>query len=387
MAVLVSNWLENRGKMPKPKSQKKESDSTDLKEADLSLNDEKNETKKEGLEIEKPRSVNHIKEPKNKLNPFLLMGLSGLATASFGLLGVFLINNYYPNFFKNNSQIVFEQNIQVRLKELSTSIKKLEIDLTKASKKTENFISERELVASLTKLESQIISNNEEFDLKFSELGSLKKQLETNFANIDSLETEIRSMMLMPLEKKQEKDAPKEEILDKAKDNTEKSIPIDQSIQENFREIQKSTIYGTPYKTSLDNIERILGLKAPDILRNLAETGIPTMKNLTESFPEFSRLALSADRNEKETEDFKFLTFLKSQFQARSTIPRQGSDPDAVLSRSEAFLKSNDLEKSLFELTQLDGVASKVMEPWRISAENRIESLLAVEQLVKSIEK
>ena len=79
--------------------------------------------------------------------------------------------------------------------------------------------------------------------------------------------------------------------------------------------------------------------------------------------------------------------FLKSQFQARSTIPRQGSDPDAVLSRSEAFLKSNDLEKSLFELTQLDGIASKVMEPWRISAESRIESLLAVEQLLKSIEK
>ena len=65
----------------------------------------------------------------------------------------------------------------------------------------------------------------------------------------------------------------------------------------------------------------------------------------------------------------------------------QGSDPDAVLSRSEAFLKSNDLEKCLLELTQLDGIALKVMEPWRISAENRINSLLAVEQLAQSIEK
>ena len=373
--------------MPKPKSQKKESDSTDFKEANLSLNHEKNKIKKEGLEIEKPHSVNRVKEPKNKLNSFLLIALSGLATASFGLLGVFLINNYYPNFFKNKSQIVFEQNTQVRLNELSTSIKKLETDLTKASKKTENFISERELVYNLTKLESQIIKNKEEFDLKFFELGNIKKQLETNFANIDSLETEIRSMMIVPLEEKQQKDAPKEEILDEVKDNTEKSIQNDQLIQENFREIQKSTIYGTPYKKSLDNIERILGLKAPDILRNLAETGIPTMKNLMDSFPEFARLALSADRNVKETEDFKLLTFLKSQLQARSTIPRQGSDSDAVLSRSEAFLKSNDLEKSLIELTQLDGIASKVMEPWRISAQSRIESLLAVEQLVKSIEK
>ena len=368
-------------------SRKKEGKSINLKEDDLSLSDAKNEIKKEGLDIEEPVGFKHVKEPKNKFNSFFLIVLSSLATASFGLAGAFLINNYYPNFFKNKSQILFEQDMQVRLEDLATSIKKLEIDSIEASRKTENFVSEKELVANLTKLESQIISNNEEFDLKFLELGSIKKQLETNFAKIDSLETEIRSMMLKPLEKKQEKDVPKEEILDKAKDNTEKSIPTDQSIQENFREIQKSTIYGTPYKKSLDNIERILGLKAPDILRNLAETGIPTMKNLTESFPEFSRLALSADRNEKEKEDFKFLTFLKSQFQARSTIPRQGSDPDAVLSRSEAFLKSNDLEKSLFELTQLDGVASKVMEPWRISAENRIESLLAVEQLVQSIEK
>ena len=87
------------------------------------------------------------------------------------------------------------------MEKTETSIKNLEIDLTKASKKTENFISERELVANLTKLESQIIKNKEEFDLKFLELGNIKKQLETNFASIDSLETEIRSMMLMPLER------------------------------------------------------------------------------------------------------------------------------------------------------------------------------------------
>ena len=130
-----------------------------------------------------------------------------------------------------------------------------------------------------------------------------------------------------------------------------------------------------------------MDLKAPDILKNLAEIGIPTMKNLKASFPKFARLALSADRNLNETADFKILTFLKSQFQARSTIPRPGADTDAILSRSEAFLKSNDLENALFELTQLDDIALKAMEPWRMSVESRIESLLAVEQLVQSIEK
>ena len=277
--------------------------------------------------------------------------------------------------------------MQVRLEDLATSIKKLEIDSIEASRKTENFVSEKELVANLTRLESQIIKNKEEFDLKSFELGNLQKQLEAKFSNIDKLETETRPMARAPLHEKEEKGAPKQEVLGVAKDSSKQIIKTDQSIQENLRVIRNATIYGIPYKKNLENIELILDLKAPEILRNLSETGIPTMKDLSESFPKFARMALSADRNEQETEDFKFLTFLKSQFQARSTIPRQGSDPDAVLSRSEAFLKTNDLEKSLFELTQLDGIALKVMEPWRISAENRINSLLAVEQLVQSIEK
>ena len=374
-------------KMPKPKSQKKESKTTNFKEDDLSLSDAKNEIKKESSDIEKPIGFNHIKDPKNKVNSFFLIVLSSLATASFGLVGAFLINNYYPNFFKNKSQILFEQDMQVKLEDLATSIKKLEIDSIETSRKIENFVSEKDLDTNLTRLESQIIKNKEEFDLKSFELGNLQKQLEAKFSNIDSLETEIRSIARAPLQEKEEKDGPKEEVLDVAKEYSEKNIKTDQSIKENLGVIQNSIIYGTPYIENLENIELSIDLEVPEILRKLANTGIPTMKDLKESFPKFARMALSADRNVQETEDFKFLTFLRSQFQARSTIPRKGSDPDAVLSRSEAFLKSNDLEKCLLELTQLDGIALKVMEPWRISAENRIESLLAVEQLFKSIEK
>ena len=373
--------------MPKPKSQKKESKTTNFKEDDLSLSDAKNEIKKESSDIEKPIGFNHIKEPKNKFNSFFLIVLSSLATASFGLVGAFLITNHYPNFFKNKSQILFEQDMQVKLEDLATSIKKLEIDSIEASRKIENFVSEKDLDTNLTRLESQIIKNKEEFDLKSFELVNIQKQLEAKFSNIDSLETEIRSIARAPLQEKEEKDGPKEEVLDVAKEYSEKNIKTDQSIKENLGVIQNSIIYGTPYIENLENIELSMDLEVPEILRKLAETGIPTMKYLSDSFPKFARMALSADRNVQETEDFKFLTFLRSQFQARSTIPRQGSDPDAVLSRSEAFLKSDDLEKCLLELTQLDGIALKVMEPWRISAENRINSLLAVEQLAQSIEK
>ena len=115
--------------MSKPKSQKKERDSASFKENDLSSSGEKKEIKQESLNINEPVAATSIKSSKNKSNSFFVIVLSGLATASFGLGTAFFINNYYPNFFKNKSQIVFEQNMQVRMKELSASIQKLEMDL------------------------------------------------------------------------------------------------------------------------------------------------------------------------------------------------------------------------------------------------------------------
>ena len=58
--------------MPKPKSQKKEGKSINSKEDDLSLSDAINEIKKEGLDIEEPVGLKHVKEPKNKFNSFFL---------------------------------------------------------------------------------------------------------------------------------------------------------------------------------------------------------------------------------------------------------------------------------------------------------------------------
>ena len=375
-----------RTEMPKHKPQKKESESTNFNEGDLSSNGEKNEIKQENFQVDELAVAASKIEAKNTFNYIYLIFLSGLAAAILGLGAALFINNYYPELLKNESQIAFEQNMQVRLKELSDSIKQLEIDLIEANKKSENFISEKELVINLSQIENKIIKNKEEFDLKYLKFGDLKKQLETKFSNMVSRDTEVRLIAKDTLQKKQEEVTSNQEISGAAKNNSEKRLKTEYLINEDLRAIQNSTIYGNTFEKNLKNIEFFLDMKAPVILKNVSETGIPTMKNLSESFPKFARLALTADRNEQETANFKILTFLKSQFQARSTKPRQGPETDAVLSRSEAFLKSNELEKSLFELTQLDDTALKVMKPWRTAAEKRIEALLAVEQLVQIIE-
>jgi len=371
--------------MPKPNSKKKESVSANLQEDDLPSNFEKSEIENDTLILGKAAPSARKNDQKSKAIYFVIIIASGLATATFGLGGAFLINSFYPNLFKNQSQIIFEQNVEFRLDDLSTSIKQLEFSLNEAKKISQNFIDENKLVTSLAGLEDAIIKNKEEFDSIYLELGDLKKQLETKLTINKALGSEERTPEKEILPKMMEESEPSDESLRVEPTRSNKLKTNDNLIYENIQAIQTATIYGNPFEENLKNIETVLKLEAPEILRSLASTGIPTMTDLIESFPDFARLALAADRKLTETENFKILKFLKSQLQARSTIPREGFDTDAILSRSEAFLKSNDLENSLFELSQLNDIAKEAMEPWRISAENRIETLLAVEQFVESI--
>ena len=371
--------------MPKPNSKKKESVSVNLQEDNLSSKVEKSEIENDTLILDEAALSARKNDQKSKTIYFVIIIASGLATATFGLVGVFLINSFYPNLFKTQSQIVFEQNVQFSLDDLSNSIKQLEFGLNDAKKNSENFIDENKLVTSLAELEDAIIKNKEEFDNIYLELGDLKKQLETKLSISKALEPEEHPSKQEILPKMTEENKLNDESLRVEPKNSNKLKKNDNLIYENIQAIQNSTIHGNPFEENLKNIETALELKAPEILKSLAGTGIPTMADLTESFPDFARLALAADRKLTETGNFKILKFLKSQLQARSTIPREGFDTDAILSRSEAFLKSNDLENSLFELSQLNDIAKEAMEPWRISAENRIETLLAVEQFVESI--
>ena len=371
--------------MPKPNSKKKESVSANLQEDELPSNFEKSEIENDTLILGEAAPSARKNDKKSKAIYFVIIIASGLATATFGLGGAFLINSFYPNLFKNQSQIIFEQNVEFRLDDLSTSIKQLEFSLNEAKKISQNFIDENKLVTSLAGLEDAIIKNKEEFDSIYLELGDLKKQLETKLTINKALGSEERTPEKEILPKMMEENEPSDESLRVEPTRSNKLKTNDNLIYENIQAIQTATIYGNPFEENLKNIETVLKLEAPEILRNLASTGIPTMTDLIESFPDFARLALAADRKLTETGNFKILKFLKSQLQARSTIPREGFDTDAILSRSEAFLKSNDLENSLFELSQLNDIAKEAMEPWRISAENRIETLLAVEQFVESI--
>jgi hypothetical protein len=75
------------------------------------------------------------------------------------------------------------------------------------------------------------------------------------------------------------------------------------------------------------------------------------------------------------------MSFLQSTTGARSMTPREGTDPDAVLSRAEAALGAGDLDLSLTEIAALPAVAQEAMAGWTTQAKTRQDALAAVAEL------
>lgn len=150
-----------------------------------------------------------------------------------------------------------------------------------------------------------------------------------------------------------------------------------------FGRLQAAVDAGTPFATILPD----LGQEAPDALGAYAESGLPSLASLQETFPEAARLAieaaLRANMGDSWTE--RATSFLLSQTGARSLTPREGNDPDAILSRAEAALGAGDLEKVLGELSSLPEPAQAAMVQWRAQAKVRQDGVRALADLATKI--
>jgi hypothetical protein len=142
---------------------------------------------------------------------------------------------------------------------------------------------------------------------------------------------------------------------------------------------------GAPYASALGPLA---DQTLPEVLTAGADTGLPTLQSLQASFPEAARTALDAamraDMGESWTE--RVSTFLLTQTGARSLTPREGNDPDAVLSRAEAALRQGDLATAVGELNALPDVGLAAMQPWLEQANLRLAAEDAVAGLTATLE-
>lgn len=141
---------------------------------------------------------------------------------------------------------------------------------------------------------------------------------------------------------------------------------------------------GMPYEAALAELE---GVSIPESLASMAATGVPTVQTLSEAFPEAARSALEASRRATMGEGLtdRLSSFLETATGARSLSPREGSDPDAVLSRAEAAVGSGDLPAAMTEIGTLPPEGQEAMAQWVALAQSRLDALAALEALSASI--
>jgi hypothetical protein len=129
---------------------------------------------------------------------------------------------------------------------------------------------------------------------------------------------------------------------------------------------------GQPFAGPLADLDAALG-DLPEALATHAQAGVATLPELQRRFPGAAREGLAAALKATVGEGWgdRFAAFLRAQVGARSLEPRDGDDPDAVLSRAEAALDSGDVGAALAELSALPGEGRDAMSGWIAAAEAR----------------
>ncbi|GLS86215.1 hypothetical protein GCM10010873_11890 [Cypionkella aquatica] len=147
--------------------------------------------------------------------------------------------------------------------------------------------------------------------------------------------------------------------------------------------VQAALDSGSAYGSALPALGEV-----PAVLTENAETGVPTVAALQDAFPAAARAALEAAlrANMGESWSDRAANFLRTQTGARSLTPREGSDPDAVLSRAEAALAAGDIAAALTEIAALPPEAQTALAEWQAMAQKRQAAVAAVAGLAAAMQ-
>lgn len=124
------------------------------------------------------------------------------------------------------------------------------------------------------------------------------------------------------------------------------------------------------------------------ILKNNAETGVPTAKQLANSFPSLANAALEKAWQE-ETKDLpwwkKLIADIGSTIKIRKVGEVSGSTTEAVIARAEYAAENGDISKAVSEVKGLDAPKREIFVNWMADAEKIIKANTAIEEIIKYI--
>lgn len=122
------------------------------------------------------------------------------------------------------------------------------------------------------------------------------------------------------------------------------------------------------------------GIQVPAVLTG----AVPTLEQLRADFPGAARDGLAASIKQTPQDGGALGVigdFLRVQTGARSVEPREGDDPDAILSRADAALKAGDVKGALGQVATLPQAGQDAMSGWTARAQVWVEANAALAAL------
>lgn len=141
---------------------------------------------------------------------------------------------------------------------------------------------------------------------------------------------------------------------------------------------------GDPFVDALGTLD----VDVPEALQAAAETGVPTLEDLQAGYPAAARAALAEANRETAGENVMggLGAFLQNQIGGRSVVPREGTDPDAVLSRVGAAIDAGDLSTALTEIAALPEGAQALLTNWVGQVQTRADADAALADLAATLD-
>ena len=150
---------------------------------------------------------------------------------------------------------------------------------------------------------------------------------------------------------------------------------FEKNISINLNELLRALNDGKPFWQPLSNITNELNLELSKEMKQNAVVGVKSIDDLRESFPQNARLVLKAIEGSRSTKTLKdkAILYIKSHVITRSLKPISGNSVNAILSRAEMNLNSDNLDQALVELEPLSKYLKTVMESWLSEAQANLE--------------
>ncbi len=335
-------------------------------------------------------------KPKSVFMPMLLGGvLSG--AIGFGAASYYFMNR--PSEVEQNLAKVqaTQENQQAALKDVTAQVSGLPeavakaqtalADLSEVSNSKDESLSAglsdlaaklQDIDARLTTLEKRPVAEgamtSEAAAAYERELQTMRDLLATQRADIEKLAAEATARI--------EGVAQQAAEAEKSAEQTAKATAVKVAVAQ----LQSALDNGGAFEATVTNLAEA-GVDVPQVLKDAAKGGVPTLLDLQETYPQAARAGLAASVKATTGDGVgdKIGAFFRSQVGARSLAPREGDDPDAVLSRAEAALGKGDIAGVIALVGALPEEGQAAMAGWVKQAETRLQAVEAVRALADSL--